>query len=100
MDLLTDIGGLALVVAGAFGTGFEFRMIRFRFGHQVLTPGARLFRSYVVLIVCGLVLVSNHWHNTAVTWTLTGLNVALLIAQGVLERRSRVRRRSPVAGAP
>jgi hypothetical protein len=91
MDLLTDIGGLALVVAGAFGAGFEFRMIRNRFGHQVRTPGARLFRFYVVVIVCGLVFVSNHWHNSAVTWTLTGLSVALSIAQVVVERRSRVR---------
>ena len=91
MDILTEVAGLALVVAGAFGAGFEFRMLRSRFGHQLLTPAARLYRAYVTFLVIGMSFVSQHWDNTAVTWTFTGLGAALVIAQGVLMRRSRVR---------
>jgi uncharacterized membrane protein YgdD (TMEM256/DUF423 family) len=94
MDILTDLAGLTLVAAGAFGAGFEFRMIRSRFGHQVLTPAARLFQTYVIIGVVGMIFVSNHWHNSAVTWTLTGLSVALVSAQGVLVLRNRERRSS------
>jgi len=40
----------------------------------------------------GMVFVSNHWHNSAVTWTLTGLGAAPTSAQGVLVmRRHRAR---------
>jgi hypothetical protein len=39
-----------------------------------------------------MVFVSNHWHNSAVTWTLTGLGAAPTSAQGVLVmRRHRAR---------
>jgi hypothetical protein len=92
MDLLTDLVGLTLVAAGAFGAGFEFRMIRSRFAHLVLMPGAGLFRSYVGLFVWGVVFVSDHWHNSAVTWTLTGLGTALTSVQGAQVMRSRHRR--------
>jgi hypothetical protein len=92
MDVLTDLAGLTLVAAGAFGAGFEFRMIRSRFTLRVLTPAAGLFQTYVIVFVWGMVFVSNHWHNSAVTWTLTGLGAALTSAQGVLVMRSRERR--------
>ncbi len=92
MDILTDLAGLALIAVGAFGAGFEFRMIRSRYGHQVLTPAARLFQTYVIVAVVGILFVSNHWHKTTVTWALTGLGVALVIAQGVLLLRSQARR--------
>ncbi|HSZ43993.1 MAG TPA: hypothetical protein VK823_01570 [Streptosporangiaceae bacterium] len=91
MDILTDLAGLVLVAAGAFGAGFEFRMIRSRFGHQVLTPAAGLFRTYVSVFAWGMVFVSNHWNNAAVTWALIGLGVVLTSAQGVLVLRSRER---------
>jgi hypothetical protein len=91
MDLLTELAGLALVTAGAFGAGFEFRMIRSRFRHQVLTPAAALFQTYVTVFVCGMAFVSNHWNNAAVTWALVGLSVALTSAQGVRMLRSRER---------
>jgi hypothetical protein len=91
MDILTELAGLALVTAGAFGAGFEFRMIRSRFGHQVLTPAAALFRTYVSVSAWGLVFVSNHWHSAAVTWALVGLGMALTSAQGVLVLRGRER---------
>jgi hypothetical protein len=87
MDVLTDLLGLALVAAGGFGAGFEFRMIRAGFWQRVLTPAARLFQTYVIFIVVGLAFVSQHWHNTTVTWSLTGLGPALVIAQGALRLR-------------
>lgn len=91
MGILTELAGLTLVTAGAFGAGFEFRMIRSRFGHQVLTPAAALFRTYVSLFAWGMAFMSDHWNNAAVTWALTGLGVALTSAQGVLVLRSRKR---------
>jgi hypothetical protein len=91
MSIMTELAGLALVTAGAFGAGFEFRMIRSRFGHQVLTPAAALFRTYVNLFAWGMVFVSDYWNNAAVTWALVGLGVALTSAQGVLVLRSRER---------
>jgi len=93
MSVLTELAGLALVTVGAFGAGFEFRMIRSRFGHQVLTPAAALFQTYVNLFAWGMAFVSDHWNNSAVTWALIGLGVALTSAQGVLMLRSR--KRSP-----
>jgi hypothetical protein len=98
MDILTDLADLTLVAAGAFGAGFEFRMIRSRFGHQVLTPAAGLFQMYVIIGVWGMAFVSNHWHNAAVTWTLTGLGAVLTSAQGVLVLGSRERRAAPRPG--
>ena len=89
MDIVTDLVGLVLVAAGAFGAGFEFRMMRSQLMRQVLTPAARLFWMYVTVIVCGMIFVSNHWHNAAVTWTFTGLAVVLVIAHGLLVFRSR-----------
>jgi hypothetical protein len=91
MDAVTDVVGLVLVAVGAFGAGFEFRMIRGRLRLRILAPGARLFRMYVTFIVCGLVFVSDHWNSPAVVWIFTSLGVALVITQGVLMMRSRVR---------
>jgi len=91
MDILANVAGAVLVAAGAFGAGFEYRMIRIGFRHQLLAPAARLFRAYATFIVIGMVFVSNLWHNSAVTWTLTGLTVACVIAQGVLILRGRIR---------
>jgi hypothetical protein len=79
-----------LVTVGAFGAGFEFRMIRSGFRHQLLTPAAALFRTYVSLFVFGVVFATD-WDNAAVTWTPTGLGVALTSAQGVLVLRRRER---------
>ncbi len=90
--MLTDLAGLALVAAGAFGAGFEFRMIRSRFRQQVLTPAAGLFQTYLILFVWGMAFVSDHWNNTGVTWALTGVGAALTSVQGVLVLRSRERR--------
>lgn len=95
MDILVELAGLALVTVAAFGAGFEFRMIRSHFRHQLLTPAAGLFRTYVNLFAWGMASVSNHWNNTAVTWALIGLGAALTSAQGVLVLRSRVRPPAP-----
>jgi hypothetical protein len=96
LDVLTELAGLAGVTAGAFGAGFEFRMIRSRFGHQLLTPAARLFRMYVSVFAWGMAFLSDGWNNSAVTWALVGLGVALTSVQGVLVLRSR--ERSPLEG--
>jgi len=91
MDILTELVGLAAMTAGAFGAGFEFRMIRSRFRHQVLTPAAGLFQTCVTVFAWGLAFASDDWNNAAVTWALMGLGVAMTSAQGVLVPRSRQR---------
>jgi hypothetical protein len=91
MDMLTELVGLALMTVGAAGAGFEFRMIRSRFRHQVLTPAAAVFRIYVTVFVSGIVFLSNDWNNTAVTWAFVGLGLALTSVQVTLGLRSQER---------
>lgn len=90
MDLATDIAGTALMLAGALAAGFEFRMLRSRFRHLILTPAAQQLRNCVLVICSSLSLVSIHWHNMPVTWSLIGLSLVLMAGNAALLVRERV----------
>lgn len=79
MDTAAEIAGLVLVLAGGFGAGFEYRMLRAGFRHQILTPAAQWLRVWLSEACCGLALISLASHDAAVTWTIISLPVVLMI---------------------